>query len=157
MNSVKKVFTATVISGVLALNGCAVSDLSGDSYTRGEARIAQSIELGVVMASDPVVIEGNADGVLGSGSGALIGGIAARSIGGGSGSDISSVLGGIGGAIFGQKTEQRLTRKRGQEITVKTDSGEVIVVVQEVANGNFFQSGENVRLIQSGGVVRVRY
>lgn len=147
--------------GIIALallgSGCATQSLSGDVYTRDEARRVQTVETGVVISNSPVVIEGDTEGVLGSGGGAVIGGIAGSSVGGGRGSQVASVLGAIAGSVAGQKAEERLTRKQGQEIMVERASGDTIVVVQEVVDGKFFQPGDEVRLIRHNGVMRVRY
>ncbi len=147
---------SAVIFG-LGVSACALENLSGDVYTREEARRVQTVDSGVVVSVSPIIIEGDTEGTLGSGGGAVIGGIAGSSVGGGRGSQVASVLGAIAGSVAGQKAEERLTRKQGQEIMVQRDSGETIVVVQEVVDGKFFQPGEKVRLIQHGGVMRVRY
>lgn len=153
----KNALLAIWFGAVISLGGCAIQNLSGDVYTREEARRAQDVEIGEVISSTPVVIEGDTRGSLGSGGGAILGGIAGSTVGGGRGSRVASVLGAIAGSVAGQKTEERLTRKQGQEITVRRESGKAVVVVQEVVDGKYFQPGEQVRLIQHQGVLRVRY
>ena len=57
----------------------------------------------------------------------------------------------------GQKIEQAVTKKQGQEVTVMLNNGEMISVVQEVGGGQMFRPGEHVRILQRGGVTRVVY
>ncbi|MDO6562021.1 glycine zipper 2TM domain-containing protein [Amphritea sp. 1_MG-2023] len=144
------VFTAFM----LMLQGCA-SSLSGDTYTRSEARKVQNVEYAWVDAVKPVVIEGRTDSPLGAGAGAIVGGIAGSTVGGGKGSTIASVVGAIAGGIVGQKVEESSTRKQGQELTVTLESGRTISVVQEVDSEGFFRPGERVRVLRQGSTVRI--
>lgn len=137
------------------LTGC-VSNLSGTTYSRSEARQIQNVEYGIVESAVPVVIEGTSS-VVGAGTGAVVGGIAGSNIGGGRGQDVATVLGAVAGGVAGKKAEEALTRAQGQEITVRLQSGRLISVVQEVANGPAFQAGDRVRVLTRGGTARVTY
>ncbi|WP_432695849.1 glycine zipper domain-containing protein [Marinobacterium sp. YM272] len=139
------------------LGGCAQQSLTGDAYSRSEVQRAQRIQYAVVESVRPVVIEGRTDGVVGGGAGAIVGGVAGSSIGGGRGSVITSVLGAVAGGVVGQRIEEATSRTQGQEITLRLDNGEMISVVQEVANQNFFRPGDRVRLLGSGSTLRVSY
>ena len=150
----KKISIVLVATLMLVLQGCA-SSLSGDTYSRSEARKVQNVQYGWVDAVTPVVIEGRTDSPLGAGAGAVIGGIAGSEVGGGQGSRIAAVLGAVAGGIAGQKIEESATRKQGQEITVTLESGQTISVVQEVDGSGFFQPGERVRVLRQGGTARV--
>lgn len=141
-------------AAVLMLQGCA-SSLSGDTYSRSEARKVQNVEFAWVEAVKPVVIEGRTDSPLGAGAGAIVGGIAGSTVGGGKGSSIASVMGAVAGGIVGQKIEENSTRKQGQEITVTLESGRTISVVQEVDSDGFFQPGERVRVLRQGSTARI--
>lgn len=147
--------TIIVLTAVmLMLQGCA-SSLSGDTYSRSEARKVQNVEYAWVDAVKPVVIEGRSDSPLGAGAGAIVGGIAGSTVGGGKGSSIATVVGAIAGGIVGQKVEESSTRKQGQEVTVTLESGRTISVVQEVDGGGFFQPGERVRVLRQGATARI--
>lgn len=151
MNKVTILIFAAV---VLVLQGCA-SSLSGDTYSRSEARRVQNVEFAWVDTVTPVVIEGRTNSPLGAGAGAVVGGIAGSTLGGGKGSSIASVVGAVAGGILGQKVEANATRKQGQEITVTLENGKTISVVQEVDNNGFFQPGERVRVLRQGGTARI--
>lgn len=138
------------------LAGC-TGNLSGTTYSRSEARQVQQVEFGVVVSAAPVIIEGRTNGVVGTGTGAVIGGIAASNIGGGRGQDIATVVGAVAGGIAGAKAEEAMTRAQGQEVTVRLETGRIISVVQEVGNGPMFQAGDRVRVLTHGGTARVVY
>jgi hypothetical protein len=76
------------------------------------------------------ITEGLGLGIIG---GAAVGGLAGSTIGGGRGQDIATVLGAIGGLVAGQAIEEQANQREGLEITVKYDSGEMRVIVQEAA------------------------
>ncbi|KAA0873958.1 outer membrane lipoprotein [Nitrincola tapanii] len=150
------VLVSLVLSGAL-LAGCAQSTLTGTSYSRGEARSAQSVQYGRVESVVPVVIEGRTDGIVGAGTGAVIGGVAGSNIGGGSGQTLATVLGAVAGGIAGQRAEEMISRRQGLEITVRLDNGNVVSVVQEVDNNQSFGVGQRVRVLGQGSTMRVTY
>ncbi|WP_432472683.1 glycine zipper 2TM domain-containing protein [Amphritea sp. HPY] len=149
-----KVLFATFISLTMLLQGCA-SSLTGETYSRSEARRVQQVQYGWVEAVNPVVIEGRTDSPLGAGVGAVVGGIAGSEVGGGKGKTLATVVGAVAGGIIGQKVEEGATRKQGQELTVSLENGQTISVVQEVDAGGFFQPGERVRVLRQGGTARI--
>ena len=149
-----KILVATVLAASVMLQGCA-SSLTGDTYSRSEARKVQQVQYGQVLSVTPVVIEGRTNSPLGAGAGAVIGGIGGSKVGGGSGRTIATVLGAIAGGVVGQKAEENLTRKQGQEITVELESRRVISVVQEVSGNGIFQAGDRVRVLGQGGTARI--
>jgi len=151
---VKKLLIVFMVSFAVLLQGCA-SSLTGDTYSRSEARRVQQVQYGWVDMVTPVVIEGRKDSPLGAGAGAVIGGIAGSNVGGGKGKSIATVVGAVAGGIIGQKVEEKATRKQGQELTVSLENGQTISVVQEVDAGGFFQPGERVRILRQGGTARV--
>lgn len=151
----KKLFVLLTVISSLVVSGC-VSNLSGTTYSRAEARKVQHVEYGVVESSVPVVIEGTS-GVVGGATGAVVGGIAGSNIGGGRGQDIATVLGAVAGGIAGKQVEESMTRSQGQEITVRLNNGQVISVVQAVEGGPLFRPGDRVRVLQHNGTARVTY
>lgn len=150
----KKVITVLALAVALVLQGCA-SSLTGESYSRQEARRTQQVQYAWVESVTPVIIEGRTDSPLGAGAGAIIGGIAGSEVGGGKGKSIATVVGAVAGGIIGNKVEANATRKQGQEITLSLENGQMISVVQEVDNNGFFQPGERVRVLRQGGTSRV--
>ncbi|WP_286239343.1 glycine zipper 2TM domain-containing protein [Neptuniibacter halophilus] len=150
-----KLTIATALIGSVLLTGC-VSNLSGTTYSRAEARQVQQVQYGVVQSAQPVVIEGTS-GFVGGATGAVVGGIAASNIGGGRGKDIATVLGAVAGGVAGKQAEERFTRAQGQEITVRLDNGNTVSVVQEVGEGPLFSPGDRVRVLSGRGAARVTY
>ncbi|ADQ85370.1 17 kDa surface antigen [Methylovorus sp. MP688] len=150
MNTVKLVGIAVM----LAMLGACASSNSGSVYSRDEARKVQTVKMGVVESVRTVKLEGTKSPV-GTAGGAVVGGVAGSTIGGGKGQAIATVLGAIVGGLAGSAAEEGLTRKDGLEITVKLDSGTMIAVVQEADDQ--FQPGERVRILESGGTTRVSH
>jgi outer membrane lipoprotein SlyB len=141
-----------LIPAVLA--GCASGRGSGD-YERAEARRVYEVKMGVVEHVRAVKLEGTESGI-GAAAGGAIGGIAGSTAGSGKGSAVGAVLGAVVGGLAGAATEEVTTRKTGQEITVKLDSGRIIAVVQ-TDTGETFAVGERVRILESGGQARVSH
>lgn len=156
MNIRKLGLAASLLMSVF-LVGCANSSLTGDTYSRDDARLVQEVRYGSVLSVKPVIIEGNQEGIIGNAGGAIIGGLSGNSVGGGNGKAIATVIGAAVGGILGQKAEEKLTRKQGQEITIEMDSGEVLSVVQEVKDQQFFNANDRVKLLQLNGTTRVSY
>ena len=147
----------SMLTVVMLLASCANSSLTGDTYSREDARKIQQVKYGQVLSVTPVVIEGNREGIVGNIGGTLVGGIAGSGVGDGRGQAIATIVGAAIGGVAGQAGEEKFTRKQGQEIAVKMDSGQVLSVVQEVRDNSFFSAGDRVRLISLNGVTRVSY
>ena len=139
-----------LIPAVLA--GCA-SGRGGDDYERTEARRVYEVKMGVVEHVRTVKLEGTETGI-GAATGGVLGGIAGSTAGRGKGSAVGAVLGAVVGGLAGAATEEVTTRKTGVEVTVTLDSGRTIAMVQE-DKGENFKVGERVRVLESGGQVRV--
>jgi outer membrane lipoprotein SlyB len=138
---------------VLMLGGCA-SNLSGDSYSREEARSVQTVRMGTVEYLRPVQIEGTKTPI-GSAAGAAVGGIGGSSMGGGKGSYVLAVIGAVAGGLLGAAAEEGLTRTQGVEITVREDDGTLRAYVQEVEPNQVFRVGQRVRIMTVDGTSRV--
>ena len=140
-----------LLSVTTGLAGCA-SNLSGDTYSRSEARRAQQVEYGEIISLRPVQIEGTKTPV---GAGAVVGGIGGSTLGGGKGSSIMAVIGAVAGGMAGAAVEEGVTRSQGVEITVKLDSGRIVAIVQGLSPHEKFAVGDQVRVLTSGGTSRV--
>lgn len=151
----KPVLVVFFTAAGLALAGCQ-SSLSGDSYSRDEARAVQTVRLGTIESLRPVKIEGTKTPI-GAGTGAVVGGVAGSSVGGGRGSAVAAVIGAVAGGLLGAATEEGLTRTQGVEITVREDDGGMRAYVQEVQPNEIFRVGERVRILSVGGTSRVSH
>ncbi|MCO7517402.1 glycine zipper 2TM domain-containing protein [Pseudomonas guariconensis] len=139
----------------LLLGGCA-SNLTGDSYSRDEARRVQTVRMGTIESLRPVKIEGTKTPI-GGGAGAIVGGVAGSAVGGGRGSIVAAVIGAVAGGLAGSAAEEGLTRTQGVEITVREDDGSMRAYVQEVQQNEIFRVGERVRIMTVDGTSRVTH
>ena len=145
-----------LIATLFILSGCA-SNLTGDNYSASEAKRVQEVQFGVVIAQRPVIIDGRQNGILGTAAGGILGGVIASNVGGGSGRDIATGIGAIIGGVIGQQVEEKSTRKQGQELTVRLDSGKTISIVQQISKANFFAENDRIKVLSQGSTVRVSY
>ncbi|WPC06392.1 hypothetical protein SBP02_06455 [Pseudomonas benzenivorans] len=146
---------ASFTAMALALGGCA-SSLTGDTYSRDEARTVQTVRMGTIESLRPVKIEGTKTPI-GAGAGAVVGGVAGSGVGGGRGSAVAAVVGAVAGGLLGAAAEEGLTRTQGVEITVREDDGTMRAYVQEVEENQIFRVGERVRILSVNGTSRVSH
>lgn len=139
----------------LLLGGCQ-SSLTGDSYSRDEARRVQTVRMGTIESLRPVKIEGTKTPI-GGGAGAIVGGVAGSAVGGGRGSIVAAVIGAVAGGLAGSAAEEGLTRTQGVEITVREDDGSMRAYVQQVQQNEVFRVGERVRIMTVDGTSRVTH
>ena len=151
----KNMLALLLILGVAGLTGCA-SSLTGDSYSRSEARTVQNVEYGIIEQLRPVQIEGTKTPV-GAGAGAIAGGSAGSGVGGGKGSSVMAVIGALAGGLAGAAIEEGVTRTQGVEITVKMNTGRNIAIVQKLSPNERFNVGDRVRVISGGQSARVAH
>lgn len=152
----KRMFCLSALAASLlaGISGCANPSSSGVVYSASEARREQIVRMGVVESVREVSIQRDPSGV-GTVAGAVVGGIAGSDVGGGKGSSIASVLGAVAGGLAGSAIENQMKLKKGFEITVRLDSGEMRAYVQEADEQ--FKPGDRVRLVSTGGTVRVTH
>ena len=146
---------SALLAAALLAGGCATSSDSGSVYSSGQTRREQTVRLGVVESVRQVNIEGNAQGPVGTIAGGAIGGIAGSNIGGGRGSTIGSILGAVAGGVAGNAIERKVTEKKGIEVTVRLENGELRAITQEADEE--FRPGERVRLLSGSGTTRVTH
>jgi len=144
---------AAGFTALLLITGCQ-SNLGGNTYRRDDARQAQKVQMGTIVALRPVEIEGTKTPI-GSGAGAAIGGIGGSTLGGGRGSLVMAVIGAVAGGLLGAAAEEGLTRVHGVEITVREDNGAVRAYVQQVEKDEIFRVGDRVRIMSVNGNSRV--
>lgn len=146
---------ASFTAMALTLGGC-TSNLTGDSYSRDEARTVQTVRMGTIESLRPVKIEGTKTPI-GGAAGAVVGGVGGSAIGGGRGSIVAAVIGAVAGGLLGSATEEGLTRTQGVEITVREDDGSMSAYVQQVQENEIFRVGERVRIMSVNGTSRVTH
>jgi outer membrane lipoprotein SlyB len=147
-------YSTTILAAaalLTALSGCAPG-LGGSSYSREQARREQTVRMGHVESVREVKLEGTRSGV-GPAAGAVVGGLGGSTIGHGTGSAVAAVIGAVAGGLAGQAVEQGATGKRGVEVTVKLDNGQMVAVMQEA--DETFRPGDRVRILSDGATSRV--
>src|SRR5574344_2761123 len=140
----RKSILIAVLGAATLLTGCA-SSLTGDTYSRADARQVQTVRMGTIESLRPVRIEGTKTAI-GAGAGAAVGGIAGSTIGGGRGSAVAAVSGAVAGGLAGAAVEEGMTRTQGVEITVREDDGALRAYVQAVEPNQVFRVGQRVRI-----------
>ena len=150
----KTLSLSILVTGLLFLLGGCMSTLTGDSYSREDARRPQTVQFGMVEYVRPVVIEGTKTGI-GAATGAAVGGIGGSSVGGGKGAAVATVLGAVAGGVAGGMAEESATKKQGVEITVRLDSGQIVAIVQQASPAATFNVGDRVRVLTLNGETRV--
>ncbi len=148
------ILAATAIALPLMLTGCYTPSSSGAVYTSGQTGREQTVRMGVVESVRQVTIEGTR-GEIGTLAGGAVGGIAGSDVGGGKGSGVGAILGAVVGGVAGSTIERGVTQKKGVEITVRLDNGELRAIAQEADEE--FRPGERVRLVTGGGKTRVTH
>lgn len=136
------------------LSGCQTPTSSGRVYSSGQARQELTVRMAVVESVREVIIEGSR-GPAGTIAGGAVGGIAGANVGGGRGSTVGSILGAVAGGVAGQAIERNVTERKGLEITVRLENGELRAITQDADEQ--FRPGERVRLLSGNGVTRVSH
>jgi len=149
--------------GVLVLAGCATlpPGMTGQypssplRYTRPEAQTIQQVEIGTVVAVRSVPIQtGNTRAAVGSGVGALAGGLIGHQVGGGKGRTLATLAGVAGGALAGNLATAHAYRQPGLAITVQIKQQwggqRAIQITQAVAPGMTIYPGERVEVVGTG-------
>jgi outer membrane lipoprotein SlyB len=135
--------------------GCASPGLGGGNYTRTQVRGEQSVRVGIVESVRDVLIDARDTGT-GTLVGAGLGGVAGSTLGRG---EKASVAGAIAGAVIGGITgaavEKSGNDKKGVEVTIRLESGNMIAVTQE--KDEEFRVGDRVRVLSGQGVTRVSH
>ena len=117
----KKLFVTTLLTAAMCINvtGCA-TNISPDTVQASDANQMQSAIPGTIVSKRAVTVKDK--NILGTVSGAALGGVAASTIGG---SDKAHLASGIAGALLGgyagNKIEDKITTQKGIEYVVKLD------------------------------------
>lgn len=121
LNSLFALFLALTIAG------CASNDTPAPSQAG-----MQTILYGVVEKIAPTTISDQKHPGVGAVVGAVGGGLLGSLIGGGTGRDVAIAVGAIGGAVAGHEVQKKYDTQPASEITVRLDSGVLVVVTQPV-------------------------
>ena len=136
MTSLHRLMALALTATALSLAaGCAAPSRSGSVYSDRDARQPMQIQTGTIQGVREVRIERAQPTGVGTAAGAVVG----------------AVIGGVAGSHIEKNTSDR----PGLEITVRTDDGRTLAIVQE-ADGQRLEPGQRVRLLTDPrGQVRV--
>jgi len=139
------IFLLFLLSIVFFFGACSTGNRP--EYNGATYQQIKIYEIGEVVAIRDVRITDDGAGTF---IGALVGSVLGSMIGGGRGSALATLAGGLGGAYVGNETH----KANAQELSVKLESGEYIVVI---AKGENFLVGDKVKIIKEGNRVEQIY
>ena len=124
-----------------------------DVVSKSDLQKQQYVVLGSIIEITKVTIEGDRE--VGAAAGALIGGATGQSVTDSEPeSDIATIIGGLVGSVVGAEVGSKLTKKDGVELLIKTDTGRLVSIIQEVSKYNF-KVNQKVQIIKRNGKSRV--
>ncbi|MCK8045366.1 MULTISPECIES: glycine zipper 2TM domain-containing protein [Shewanella] len=136
------------------------SALNAAPYDRNQAVPVEKVEFGQVASvrniTEKQLVEDRNTGWKTFG-GALVGGVIGHQFGGGSGQDVATVLGALLGAGVGNRygDNSYYQELRLVEMMITLDSGEQVMVIQDLDQGMIFNVNDDVRVVYLQGYVRV--
>jgi outer membrane lipoprotein SlyB len=154
--------TATVLVLFTLLGGCsrqqAVAGIAPPAAAPAPAAVvaapvvpAVCNSCGVVRSVTAVSTDGQASGA-GAVIGGIVGGVAGNQVGGGSGRQIATVAGVIGGAVLGNEIEQNRNAASSYNVVIDMEGGgQQVIAMQDVAG---ISPGSKVRV--QGSTVSLR-
>ena len=151
--SVSRLLPLVAMVTVLGVAACA-PQRTNTTYTSADIGRTQQISYGVIVSMRPVTVQGQQSGV-GTGGGAVAGGVAGSFIGGRD--PRSNLIGAVGGAILGglagNAIEKSASTGQAMEFIIQEDnSPQPISVVQ--TNEENFRPGERI-ILSRGARTRI--
>lgn len=140
------------VTALAAAGGC--TTVSPHDYDYSEVRSIQNVAYGTIESVRPVRLNEDQAGV-GTGVGAVLGGLVGNTLSHGNGRAATTVLGALAGGLGGNALEHGATAQSGDEIIVRLDNGRVIAVVQ--GGSERFEAGQRVRVLTGGKGARVEH
>jgi len=141
----QRILMALFASAIFVMAGCAQT---GPQVGESEVRY------GTIVQINSVSLEGDHQLGLGAIIGGIAGGILGHQIGGGTGQDIATVAGALGGAFAGREVQNKYASRRpGQHIIVKLNNGVAVGITQPADPA--LRVGDKVRIDGEGPKARV--
>jgi len=138
----KYIGLSVLVALSLAMNGCATG-APGATVSSSATEYVSTADVGTVKSVRYVKVKDSGAGAL---VGAAVGAVLGHQVGKGRGKDLATLGGGLAGAYVGNQAASA----NAQELTVKLDKGQTVVVV---AKGTGFYPNERVRIIRQGNKV----
>ena len=140
MNRTKKLI-ATLFVTALLISGCA--NPNQPTYDSSSYNEIKRIKYGTVISHRLVTIKDSGGGTI---LGGIVGGVLGSLVGRGAGNTLATLGGGLVGAYAGNK----INEANAEELTLKLDNGENVVVVTKGIN---YKVGDRVEVITDGNRV----
>lgn len=150
----KILVVSAAIAIATSLSACVTTSTSGSVYRPYQTQNEMTVRMAVVEQVREVTIAQGSSGV-GTLTGAALGNIAGSSMGGGRGSTATGIVGAVVGGIVGHNIESQNNMRKGLEITVRLDNGELRAITQDA--DEMFRPGERVRLLSDRRTTRVSH
>ena len=129
----------------LIFSGC-TQMYNSNEIAMNDVNVMYSYKTGVVESIKKVIIKDNGSGMM---AGALTGAVLGSVFGNGKGNDLTTLLGGLGGAYAGYQAD----KANGEELYIRLDDGRNVVAVVKGVN---IQPGDRVRVVVDGNrIIRV--
>ena len=136
-----KTISILLTLSILYFSGCATND--GPEYDGKSYSQIKRYQIGIITQERPVVISDDGTGKF---FGMIIGAVLGSTLGGGAGSTLTSLGGGVAGYYAGDE----VGKANGDELTVKLETGETIVIV---VKGKDLKIGDKIKIIKEGNKV----
>ena len=137
-------------------------DRAGNEISRNDGRndgrdtrqqpVAACANCGSVESVNIVEVKGDSPNVIGTIAGGLLGGVVGHQVGGGSGKDLATIVGAVGGAYAGNRVESNMGKTKIFRVAVRLDGGSMQNF--DYANDPSVQVGTRVK-VENGVLIRL--
>ena len=151
----RSIYNFTLVLCFVGIVACAGPSYRADKTPSGDAARPLPAEKGVVIDTQNVRIEFDAERA--QAIGAVVGGVIANQATGDSDEAIqtvATVAGTAGGAIVGDLIADKALSPAGEELIIELESGDVITLTQEPGQAKL-QTGDKVWVVRGSSRVRV--
>jgi len=124
-----------------------------DRSDRSEHRSASAcVNCGVIEAVNVVETKAEGNNVVGTIAGGVVGGVLGHQVGGGSGKDLATIAGALGGAYAGNRVQSNMGKTTEYQVVVRLETGATQTV--KFAADPAFKTGERVR-VENNNITRL--
>ena len=107
---------------------------------------------GVIEAVNVVETKAEGNNVVGTIAGGVVGGVLGHQVGGGSGKDLATIAGALGGAYAGNRVQSNMGKTTEYQVVVRLETGATQTV--KFAADPAFKTGERVR-VENNNITRL--
>ena len=133
-------------------------DRAGNETGRNDGRdtwqqpVAACANCGSVESVNIVEVKGDSPNVIGTIAGGLLGGVVGHQVGGGSGKDLATIVGAVGGAYAGNRVESNMGKTKVFRVAVRLEGGSTQNF--DYPNDPLVQVGTRVK-VENGVLIRL--